>query len=152
MAASIRKRMLEVSRRLGSQMYNCKATGITSDDMSEAMTDFLPEIKDLMMLPNPDALKHSYDLVIELSQSSYGDLDSPKACGYGDRPSDEPADLLLRRLIRKRLAAGETWDWKEDLEELDKTSKHVGDYGIEPWYPRSREALRTQTLRDGDRQ
>lgn len=143
MAASIRKRMLDVSRRLGSQMYNCRKTGITSDDMSKAMADFLPEIEDLMMLPKPDALKRSYDLVIELSESSYGELDSPKASGYGDRPSDGPADLLLRKLIRKRLAAGETWDWKEDLEQLDKTSKHVGDYGIEPWYPRSREALRT---------
>lgn len=110
MAASIRKRMAGVSGRLRSQIYNWKVTGTTSDDVSAAMTDFLPEIEDLMMLPSPDALRLSYELVIELSQSSYGDLDVLKSCGYGDRPSDEPADLLLRKVIRKRLAAGETWD------------------------------------------
>ncbi|ROW09951.1 hypothetical protein VPNG_06295 [Cytospora leucostoma] len=134
MAASIGRRMSNESMRLCSKLYNCRKTGITSDDISQAMEKFLPEIEELMTFPDPDTLKLAYQLVIQLSRGSFGDLDeSAKACGFGDRPSDEPADLLLRRLIRKRLAAGETWNWEGDLKELDDTCKHVGAYGIGPW-------------------
>ncbi|KUI72416.1 hypothetical protein VM1G_07661 [Cytospora mali] len=149
MAASIRKKISQASSRLQDAMYAYKDTGTTSDDFSKAMMEFLPGIRGLMEFKDPDSLRLSYDLVVKLSGSSYGYLDMPDSCGYGDRPSDEPADLLLTKLIRKRLAAGEIWDWKGDLEGLDRTSKLLEEYGIEPWYSRSRQALREQVADAG---
>lgn len=73
------------------------------------------------------------------------------SCGCGDRPSDKPADLLFKRIIRGRLAADEVWDWKADLEYLDEVADEVGQFGIGPWYPESREALREQISEDADR-
>lgn len=147
-AASTGRRMCSESRRLCDKLYKCRKTGITSDDVSQAIKEFLPDIEELMAIPSPDALRLTYELVVELSRCSFGNLDSPKASGYGDRPSDEPADLLLRRVFRERLAAGKTWNWERDLKELDDTCKHVGEYGIEPWYPKSRRALRGMVFKN----
>ncbi|KAK7736633.1 hypothetical protein SLS53_006836 [Cytospora paraplurivora] len=144
LAGKISWDMSDESEGLCDEIYNLgySKTWTTSDNVSKSMEKFLPDIEELMTIPNPDTLRLAYELVIQLSRDSFGDLDVSESCGFGDRPSDEPADLLLRRLIRKRLAAGETWNWKRDLKVLDDTCKHVGAYGIEPWYPKSRRALR----------
>jgi hypothetical protein len=115
--------------------------GADSDDISRAMTPFIHEIDKLSKLDNPKALEEAYDLLNMLRQESYGDLDSDGG-GYGDRPSDEPADRLLARLIRERTEAGEVWDWGRDLKDIQGEGEELADYGIEPWFPETQKALK----------
>lgn len=62
--------------------------------------------------------------------------------GFGNRPSDEQGDNLLARLIRERRAAGEIWDVRRDLDEIDREAQHMARYGVDSWYPESRGLLR----------
>lgn len=121
---------------------NFEEAEVTSDDFSSNMSCFIPEIDALSRLP--DVLGPSYDLALKLGSYSYGEMDVRHGCGFGDRPSDEPCDSLLVRLIHKRVAQGQVWDWQGDLQSLDRESEHLSDYGIEPWLPRTRALLRSK--------
>lgn len=106
------------------------------------MHRILPSIESLAYTPgDSNNLTLSYKALFALKASSYGDMDG-RACGDGNRPSDEPADSLLADIIEKRLARGHRWDWKSALDELSREAKDMIDYGIEPWYPKTRMALR----------
>lgn len=144
MAAQIRRRMGAKYLSLSKRQKERSGLEVTSDDFSSVMEDFLPEIEALSRLPDPASVELSYDLAMELMGKSYGDLDAHHGSDYGARPSDEPCDQLLVRILRKRPALGQSWDWQGNLKNLDWTSEHLDAYGIETWYPRTRRVLRKQ--------
>lgn len=142
LSKSIQKNIEENYEKLSQQISDNDQAGITSDDLSKAMYEILPAIETLAHIPGPpDILKLAYETLFALKASSYGDMDG-QGCGKGVRPSDEPADTLLADTIERRLAKGHRWDWKTDLDELSREAKDLMDYGIEPWYPKTRKALR----------
>lgn len=114
--------------------------GHNSDDYSRAMCEFIPEIDALARLDDPEAREVAYDLVHQLRGQSYGDLDEDGG-GDGMRESDEPADALLARITRERMAAGHSWDARADLEEIQQEADEVGAYGLKPWFPETQKAL-----------
>lgn len=121
--------------------------GVTSDDLSKAMHKILPAIEILIYTSSAsNSLYLPYGALFGLKTSSYDNMDNmERTCGEGNRPSDKPADSLLAGIIEKRLAEGHRWDWDSDLEELSQEAKDLMDYGIEPWYPKTRQLLRLQT-------
>ncbi|KAB5533574.1 hypothetical protein GE09DRAFT_1227581 [Coniochaeta sp. 2T2.1] len=118
--------------KLYERTWNARKPGVSSDDLSQAMVPFVKEIEDLSETVGANAW--------ELADSSYGGLDG--GAGYGDRPSDKPADDLLADIIDERIEAGEKWDWEKDLKELVEEEEYLREYGIEPWYPETQGALR----------
>jgi hypothetical protein len=111
--------------------------GITCDQMSEAMVPYLNKIYQLSKLEQPRSLELAYNLVVVLSDCSYAE--DYNAGGDGHRPSDEPADALLRRLAIKRRRAGEQWDVGTDLKYLMQERDHLAasDLAIDLWFPRT---------------
>ncbi|KAM7183833.1 hypothetical protein V8F20_012474 [Naviculisporaceae sp. PSN 640] len=145
LAAGIRKNMRSASRELDEEMESAgyKRGAVTWDDFSQAMVPFIKEIKNLIDGNKGDQLtrlRTGYELLFELK--SFSQPDEPDTCvSYGDRPSDEEADDLLSDVARRRKEAGDAWDWKKDLEDLEREAKYNGGYGVEPWYPMSIETL-----------
>lgn len=117
-----------------------KQSGIHSSDLSSAQCSHFPAIERLAKLPSEHSLRLAYEVAWYLKDNSYGDMDEDR--GFGNRPSDEQGDLLLARLIRDRRAAGETWDYKRDLVEIDREAHHMGSYSVDSWYPETRALLR----------
>lgn len=114
-----------------------------SDDLSNAVFHSIAVIKDLVDGENGDELtkvRAGYDLLFRLKSCSVGDFDEDCG-GYGDCPSDEPADNLLSSGIQRRKDAGDVWDWGKDLENLKWEVKDNAGYGVEPWFPKSIDAL-----------
>ena len=127
LADQIKAAASKVSDKLCTKTYNARKTGVTSDDMSEAMMPFLDEVKELRKLPDSTAI--AFDLVMILGEYSYGDMDSG-GCGYGDRPSDHDVDELLVELATERKKIEPLWNFPHVLDKLRKQSKDLGDYGI----------------------
>lgn len=117
-----------------------KQSGIHSSDLSSAQCAHFAAIERLSRLPNRYSLCLAYEVTWYLKDNSYGDMSDDR--GFGNRPSDEQGDLLLARLIKERRAAGETWDYKRDLVDIDREAQHMASYGVESWYPESRALLR----------
>ncbi|KAI1074300.1 hypothetical protein F5B20DRAFT_564054 [Whalleya microplaca] len=146
-AETISSRIAKAHRRLAEKVCNAERSGVTSDDISGAMVPLIHEIDQLANMGQPDSLKLAYELIIKLTESSYAGLgDDSHSCGFGDRPSDKPADELLMSLIERRLNSGHSWDIAEDLKNLDEDAEYLEDYGIRPWCPKSRSLLREKVL------
>lgn len=128
LADQIRASASKVSNRLYNKTYNARKTGVTSDDMSQAMMPFLNEAEELRKLPDSTAI--AFDLVMILGEYSYGDLDSGGS-GYGDRPSDQDVDEVLVELATERKKIEPLWNFPHVLDTLQKRAKHLADYGIE---------------------
>ena len=128
LAEQIRTAAARVSEKLETKTLNARKTGVTSDDMSEAMMPFLDEVEGLRELPESTAV--AFDLVVDLGRYSYGDLDSDRG-GYGDRPSDPEVDDLLVELAEERIKIEPFWNFSEVLDELQEQAKHLSCYGIE---------------------
>lgn len=117
-----------------------KQTGIHSSDVSSAQCSHFPAIERLARFPSEHSLRLAYEVTWYLKDNSYGDMNEDR--GFGNRPSDEQGDMLLARLIKDRRAAGESWDYKRDLVDIDAEAQHMAKYGVESWYPESRALLR----------
>ena len=137
LATQIRSAAAEVSDELSDQALNARKTGVTSDDMSSAMLEYLDEVEGVKRLPGGIPL--AFDLVMDLAGYSYGSLDDGdgKASGYGDRPSDAIVDGLIMDLAVERSEVEPAWDHRKALEELRKQNKHVAEYGIEGFCEKS---------------
>jgi hypothetical protein len=131
--------MQKAHGKLANQIYDARMD-VTSDDLSQAMVTFIPKIKDISNMRQADALDLAFDLIWELKDLSYGDLDADRG-GYGSRPSDRPADRVLVEFVNRRREAGHVWDWGSDLASLKDQAEHVGDYGIQTWFPGTLQAL-----------
>lgn len=117
-----------------------RQTGIHSSDLSSAQCSHFPAIERLSRLSSEHSLRLAYEMAWYLKDNSYGDMNEDR--GFGNRPSDEQGDMLLARLIRDRRAAGETWDYKRDLVDIDREAQHMASFGVECWYPETRALLR----------
>jgi len=130
--------MDRVHAPLEEKTWNHRKTGVTGDDLSQAMEPFIYSIQDLANVDDEHSLEEAYELMFHLKSLSCDD----ECSSYGDRDSDEPADEFLAELISKRVAAGHVWKWTEDWEDLEREAKNRASYGIEPWFPKTREALK----------
>lgn len=92
------------------------------------MMPFFPEIERLREIGGSTTL--AYELVRELASSSYGELDNGGA-GNGDRPSDPEVDELLEELVMIRKRENPTWNFVDELKQLEAEAKLLQDYGIE---------------------
>lgn len=118
----------KISDELCDDTYNARKTGVTSDDMSEAMMPFLDEVEELRKLPNSTVT--AFDLVMTLAEYAYGGLKSG-GCGYGERPSDEEVDGLLVELATERKAIEPSWNFHHVLNTLREQNEELDRYGIE---------------------
>ena len=140
LADQIKAAASKVSNKLCMQTLNARKTGITSDDMSQAMMPFLREVEELRKLPNSTAI--ALDLVTVLGQYSYGELDCDGG-GYDERPSDEEVDGLLVELATERKAIDPSWDCSHVLNKLRKQNEKLSSYGIENFCARTIDLLST---------
>lgn len=127
-AGQIKSAACKISDQLHTKTYNARKTGVTSDDMSQAMMPFLHEIEELRKLPGSTAI--AFDLVMTLGAYSYGELDGG-ASGYDERPSDPEVDELLVDLALERKKIEPSWDTSRVLDTLQKQDKELDDFGIE---------------------
>ena len=68
------------------------------------MATLLQVVNKLRKSRAKNALSLTYGLVLELTSLSYRGLET---CGNDDRLSDEPANRLLGRIVKRRRDAGE---------------------------------------------
>lgn len=138
LAKAIRAEMSSVHDPLEEEACDYRKTGVTSDDMSNAMVPFISDIRELAEVDDEESLDEAYELMFCLKSLSY----DSEGSGYGVRRSDEPADQFLAELIAKRVAAGHVWKWTEDLEDLVHEAEDRARYGVEPWFLKTQEALK----------
>ncbi|KAL8641178.1 MAG: hypothetical protein Q9226_008666 [Calogaya cf. arnoldii] len=128
LAKQIEEAAAEVSEELEDQALNARKTGVTSDDMSAAMSRFLTEVESVGQLP--DGIPIAFDLAMRLGSYSYGGLEDG-GCGNGSRPSDPILDKLLSELALQRREVEPTWNYAKALESLRKQNKKLEEYGID---------------------
>lgn len=128
LAGQIEAAASKVSDKLYTKTWNARKTGVTSDDMSQAMMPFLDEIEELRDLPNSTTI--AFDLVMKLGTNFYGEL-SGGASGYGERPSDVEVDELLVELATERKKIEPSWDFALVLDTLQEQAKELDSFGIE---------------------
>ena len=127
LAEQIRSAARQVSGRLSDKALDSRRTGITSDDISQAMMSFLREDQDLRKMPDSTVI--AFDLVMNLAGYSYGDSGS-SGSGYDDRPSDEVVDDLLCELAVERRRGDPSWDFGEQLQLIRKRDQYLSPHGI----------------------
>ena len=81
LATQIKRVMSEAHTSLYDETCDARKTGVTSDDLSEAMMPFFSDIERLRDLPGSTVL--AYDLAKALGNYSYGELEMGGS-GYGD--------------------------------------------------------------------
>lgn len=67
--------------------------------------------------------QNAFELILHLSSMSYAHLDDG-GCGYGDRPSDEPADDLCCELARRIKDEDKEWSPKKEVDYLRRRYRH----------------------------
>ncbi len=127
-----------VSEKLCNKTYNARKTGVTSDDVSQAMMPFLEEVEELRELPESTAI--AFDLVMTLGEYSYGELGGG-ASGYGERPSDVEVDDLLVDLATERKQIDPSWNFVHVLETLRERAEDLSGFGIEDFCTQTIELL-----------
>jgi hypothetical protein len=148
--AKINKTHAVVAKRLAQYKYDKKRP--TSDWLSNAMEEFIPEIADLSQ--KPDSLILAIDLLVYLVEHSYTPLEDWQrildptkgltadkyleledktivGTNFGPRPSDGPADKLLVKLIsRAKRVKVETLLLENYINALSHSSKYLEKFGI----------------------
>jgi hypothetical protein len=125
-------------------------SSISTAHFSSAMSKFLPDIARLTSLPGGPKL--SFDLILKLG----GNLNS-----HGGLDSSDPEDLKARRefyaqldtamvdVVRRRFeeegeeSAG--WNVQREIKRIEKTAAYLRNFGVEPYFPRTLEAMRRET-------
>jgi hypothetical protein len=126
---------------------------ISSAHFASAMSKFLPDIARLAALPGGGA-RHAFELVLKLGGNldSHGGLDSTRSA------AEAAADLAARRdfyaqldgalvdIARRRFQDPADADWQvgRDVKRMEKRAAQLRNYGIEPYYPQTLEAMRRE--------
>jgi hypothetical protein len=132
--------MRGIWERMEPSICDAKHTGVTSDDLSEAAAPLIAEIRKLSQMPDTEALELAWDVALDVAQYTMRSVGAgPQAEGFGDRPSDDLLDGLLCDFMEKRDERGglDREVLRETIQKLEEQAKEVGDYGIEPWFPKS---------------
>ncbi|KAK4184405.1 hypothetical protein QBC35DRAFT_534999 [Podospora australis] len=115
---------------------NCS---VSLSDFSFAMARFLPQIREIMDIGDAECLSVVYMLTGEYRNLSW----CPELSGDGDRCDDAEDDLLVT-IVDGWYKVG--WElestWQRELEALERQAKSTAEYGIEPWYPKTRQLMR----------
>jgi hypothetical protein len=125
-------------------------SSISTSHFSAAMSKFLPDIARLTSLPSGPKL--SFDLILKLG----GNLNS-----HGGLDSSDPADLAARRdfynkldtamvdIVRRRFEEegddSQGWNVTREIKRIEKTAAYLRNFGVEPYFPRTLEAMRRET-------
>lgn len=136
-AAAVRKAIRDAYSPLAEECYDAKKSGVTSDDISAAMEPFIKSVEKLSFYPGPESLDLAIELLLDLGGHSYGELDTPHGCCFGDRPSDVPADHLLCQLAKEKHDKDPEWDYSSMLDDLKAARKNLKDYGIDTYFARA---------------
>jgi hypothetical protein len=125
-------------------------SSISTAHFSSAMSKFLPDIARLTSLQGGPKL--SFDLILKLG----GNLNS-----HGGLDSSDPEDLKARRdfygrlddamvdVVRRRFeeegeeSAG--WNVGREIKRIEKTAAYLRNFGVEPYFPRTLDAMRRET-------
>lgn len=120
----------EVSEQLSSEAMNSRKTGVTCDDISAAMMEYLGEVEGVRKLPGGAPI--AFDLVMRLGRYSYGELGDGDfgGSGYGNRPSDPVMDKLLSKLARERRREEPSWDYEKALKIMKERDAWLRQFGI----------------------
>ena len=126
-------------------------SGITSDFLSQLMATLLQAVNKLRKSRAKNVLSLTYGLVLELASLPYGGLET---CKNDDRLSDEVADRMLGRIVKRRRDTGEQWDMVSDLVRLKCEGKKLDQHGNVLGSPRQflswRDTLRLSKVAMGD--
>lgn len=127
LAGQIHNAAAEVYEQLSAKADRARKTGVTSDDLSASIMDFLDEVEVVRDLPGGVPL--AFDLVMTLAEHSYGGLDGGGS-GYGERPSDPEVDRLISELVVERRQMEPSWNHEGALESIEYQNKYLREYGI----------------------
>jgi len=118
---------------------------ISASHFASAMAKFLPDIARLSSLPSGS--RYAFDLVLKLG----GNLNS-----HGGLDTSDPVDLAARRdfygkldsamvdVVRRRFAENEDWPVQREIKRIEKTAAYLKNFGIEPYFPSTLEAMRRE--------
>jgi hypothetical protein len=124
---------------------------ISSAHFASAMSKFLPDITRLAALSG--GARYAFELVLKLGGNldSHGGLDSTRSA------AEAAADLAARRdfyaqldgalvdVVRRRFQDGEPdWPVAREIKRIEKRAAQLRNYGIEPYYPQTLEAMRRE--------
>ncbi|KAK4892234.1 hypothetical protein LTR27_009243 [Elasticomyces elasticus] len=115
---------------------------LSGDLLSRALLPFVKEIRTLGTFPQHDAVFLAVDLVAELGEMSYGDLDTSQGRGTNDRPSDVPADDLYCFLAKKRRRQDSEWNFQPGLQDMSSVSEQVAKHGNRQFLVNSKQTNR----------
>jgi hypothetical protein len=107
---------------------------VTSDAISEAMCQYIPDIEYLSR--KPCGLRLALELTIFLGQHSYGDMEY-LGYGEGDRPSDPLADNLLVDILRRMKTKDVNFRPVEEFDVLRRDNKRFGARGNKKHFRKS---------------
>ncbi|RDW69300.1 hypothetical protein BP6252_08320 [Coleophoma cylindrospora] len=111
---------------------------ITSDDMSRAMVEYIPQIQKLAEISG--GLSLAYDALLYLGEHSYARV-AGTSFGYGSRPSDRLADELLYSLAKRRKDSQPDYNPLPAVERLGKQISYLRERGIESFFLKSYNVL-----------
>ncbi|KIW06042.1 uncharacterized protein PV09_03218 [Verruconis gallopava] len=132
------------------RLQNDLNSSISTAHFASAMAKFLPDIARLTALPGGPKL--SFDLILKLG----GNLNS-----HGGLDSSDPEDIAARRdfyaqlddamvnVVKRRFeeegdeSAG--WNVSREIKRIEKTAAYLRNFGVEPYFPRTVEAMRRET-------
>lgn len=140
-ASEIEEAALKAFRPLEDKALRSRKTGVTSDDLSQAMVPFLREAEEL--LGDRQRLENAFivlKLVRVLARYSYGDLGSGGS-GYGERPSDSLVDSLLMTLASHIKITDPRLNWEQLLGDLQREAQFLSEFGINGYCLRTIELL-----------
>ncbi|KAL3417795.1 hypothetical protein PVAG01_10805 [Phlyctema vagabunda] len=107
---------------------------ITSDDVSRAMVDYVPQIQHLSEMLG--GLDLAYETILYLGEHSYARV-AGTSSGYGSRPSDRPADELLHSLVLRKKETQSDYNPMPAIEKLGEHINYLRERGIETFFNRS---------------
>jgi hypothetical protein len=123
---------------------------ISSSHFASAMSKFLPDISRLADLPA--GARFAFDLILKLG----GNLNSHGGLEPSANTDDAAADLAARRdfyakldssmvdVVKRRFEDGEDWPVQREIKRIEKTAAYLRNFGIEPYFPATLEAMRRE--------
>jgi hypothetical protein len=123
---------------------------ISSAHFASAMAKFLPDISRLSALPG--GARFAFDLVLKLG----GNLNSHGGLDPESDTAEANADLASRRefygqldtsmvdVVKKRFEENEDWAVGREIKRIEKTAAYLRNYGIEPYFPTTLDAMRKE--------
>jgi hypothetical protein len=130
---SIRRRIDEVYELLWEDSCNGRKTGISSVDVTDAMVDFVLEIRRLANINGN--LNLAFDLMMHLASHYYGKLDG--GGDGGDQLCDGPADDLLVQILQRMEEDVFCFKPEKELATLKAHAKELDEYGFESLFAKS---------------